>query len=202
MLQYMACCKMSIDDKHIVGWQNKELLLKIKNSLSGLPVWACDCCQLAIRHYTRSESCMWYLIFVISYMCKNTCGHELARNDCREVNGFSCGKNHLTFHMDILLPCMICREVNGFSCGKNHLTSIWTFFPWNWWRYTWVLPIYPLARTFVLFGSWNFMESSFTKPWTILDPALSSSAILTSLGVLCSLVLCSCGWANHFSSET
>ena len=126
MLQYIACCKMSIDDKHIVGWQNKELLLKIKNSLSGLPVWACDCCQLAIRHYTRSESCMWYLIFVISYMCKNTCGHEFARNDCREVNGFSCGKNHLTFHMDILsLKLMkVHMSTTDLSAGKN-LCFIW-----------------------------------------------------------------------------
>ena len=43
---------------------------------------------------------------------QETCGYELARNDCREVNGSSCGKNHLTSIRTFYCP-IYCRSIRG-----------------------------------------------------------------------------------------
>ena len=58
-----------------------------------------------------------WIMHVISYFCdflhvQETCGYELARNDCREVNGSSCGKNHLTSIRTFYCP-IYCRSIRG-----------------------------------------------------------------------------------------
>ena len=172
MLQYIACCKMSIYDitncqsaqiKNCYWKKNKE----ITKWLTSMGMWLLPVGNSALHT-------IW-IMHVISYFCDflHVQEHMWARV-CKEWlqrgQWFFMWEEPSDFHMDILsLKLMkVHMSTTDLSAGKNLC----------------------------------FMESSFTKPWTILDPALSSSAILTSLGVLCSLVLCSCGWANHFSSET
>ena len=114
MLQYIACCKMSIYDitncqsaqiKNCYWKKNKE----ITKWLTSMGMWLLPVGNSALHT-------IW-IMYVVTYFCdflhvQETCGYELARNDCREVNGSSCGKNHLTSIRTFYCP-IYCRSIRG-----------------------------------------------------------------------------------------